>query len=417
MRKNTTILSCLALSSLLSVGLAPSATADVNQPQSSVHMQVNGTLNPQGDEYRPFYYDVPSLSDKNPGTLIRSEHVNNPQNPLGLKDNGPYKATRILYVSKNRTGKLIPVSGIVIESKEPWKGNGKRPLIAFAPGTQGVADKCAPSRQLADGIGDYEQVFFEPLLKKGYAVVITDYEGLGTPGMHTYMDRVSQGHAVLDSVRAARQLVGWDLSVDNPLGIDGYSQGGGASASAVEQADEYAPELKFKVAAIGAAPADLTLLPPTLDGTLYFLFEAFAFMGISHSYGIDFTADLNKEGKDVMLRAANACTQDLIPFIGKKLEKLTIDGTTVQQFINKEPYKSMLSDQHIGYRAPSMPVTLTHSKGDDVIPFHVGEKLAKEWSASGGNITFVPHTSGAHAFGSITHARIAVQQFEKVFGH
>nr|WP_275587053.1 lipase family protein [Arcanobacterium pluranimalium] len=412
------ILSCLALSSLLAAGIAPSAIADASPSQSSLQLQAGAQTDPQGDDYLPFYHNIPELSGDKPGTLLRSESVENPWNPLGIKASGPFKATRILYTSQNRTGKTIPVSGIVIESKAPWQGQGKRPLIAFAPGTQGVGDKCAPSRQLADtAVGDYEQYFFEAMLKKGYAVVVTDYEGLGTPGMHTYMDRISQGHAVLDSVRAVRQLKGWDIIAENPLAIDGYSQDGGAAASAAELADNYAPELKFKVAAIGVAPADLTLLPPTLDGTLYFLFEAFAFMGISHSYGIDFTADLNKEGKDVMLRAANACTQDLIPFIGKKLEKLTIDGTTVQQFINKEPYKSMLSDQHIGYRAPSMPVTLTHSKGDDVIPFHVGEKLAKEWSASGGDITFVPHTSGTHAFGSITHARIAVQQFEKVFGH
>ena len=50
--------------------------------------------------------------------------------------------------------------------------------------------------------------------------------------MHTYMDRVSQAHAVLDSDRAARQLEGWDINADNPVIINGYSQGGGAAAAA-----------------------------------------------------------------------------------------------------------------------------------------------------------------------------------------
>ncbi|MDK8812022.1 MULTISPECIES: lipase family protein [Corynebacterium] len=50
--------------------------------------------------------------------------------------------------------------------------------------------------------------------------------------MHTYMDRVSQSHALPDSAGAARQLEGWDTNADNPVIINGYSQGGGAAAAA-----------------------------------------------------------------------------------------------------------------------------------------------------------------------------------------
>ena len=41
-------------------------------------------------------------------------------------------------------------------------------------------------------------------IKAGYAVVRTDYDGLGTPGVHQYLVGTSEGRSVLDAVRAAR---------------------------------------------------------------------------------------------------------------------------------------------------------------------------------------------------------------------
>ncbi len=101
------------------------------------------------------------------------------------------------------------------------------------------------------------------MLARGYSVAVTDYEGLGTPGSHTYMARASQAHAVLDVVRAAQRLGNPELVAGGPVALAGYSQGGGASAAAVELAAQYAPELNLKGAYAGAVPADL----PQWDAT------------------------------------------------------------------------------------------------------------------------------------------------------
>ncbi|MDO5031293.1 alpha/beta fold hydrolase [Corynebacterium sp.] len=366
-----------------------------------------------GDEYSAFYHDPVDLAGSQPGQLFRAASVRNPANTLGITNVGPYKAQRILYSSINRTGKKVPVSGIVIEPKKEWTGKGPRPLVAFAPGTQGVADRCAPSRKIAEGVGDYEQFFFESFLKKGYAVVVTDYEGLGTPGIHTYMDRISQGHAVLDSARAAQQLEGWDISAKNPVFINGYSQGGGAAASAAELYDDYAPELNVKLAIAGAAPTDLTLLPTTLDGTTYFLFEAYALLGLSDSYGVDLNSHFSEKGQRVLLDATNTCTLGLGGFAGNTIEKLSADGRDVAKLVAEAPYNQVLADQHIGYDAPSIPVVLTHGRGDDVIPFATAEQLAKEWSERGADVTFIPNDAGSHVAGTIPHIKEAVAAIEK----
>ncbi|MGA5196075.1 hypothetical protein [Streptomyces exfoliatus] len=89
---------------------------------------------------------------------------------------------RIMYGTTDRAGKTISVTGTVLNPrKSPY---GQRPIVAFAPGTQGLADKCAPSRQMAEGT-EYEALPVKKLLDQGYAVVVTDYQGLGTPGVHT----------------------------------------------------------------------------------------------------------------------------------------------------------------------------------------------------------------------------------------
>jgi pimeloyl-ACP methyl ester carboxylesterase len=90
------------------------------------------------------------------------------------------------------------------------------------------------------------------MLARGYVVVATDYPGLGTPGIHPYLIGKSEGRAVLDSVRAARDLP--DAAASNRFAVWGHSQGGHASLYTGELAASYAPDLKL-VGVAAAAPA------------------------------------------------------------------------------------------------------------------------------------------------------------------
>ena len=181
---------------------------------------------------RPGFYEAPATLPSGNGTVIRSERMTfllDPLDATSLVRN----AQRVLYTTTSRRGTAIAASGTVLVPTSPWIGAGSRPVIGYAPGTQGMADRCAPSRQFSEGI-EYEGIGIEGLLLRGYAVAMPDYEGLGTAGIHTYMDRVSQGRATLDVVRAAQRLPGTGLTSTSPVGLMGYSQGGGAAAAAVE---------------------------------------------------------------------------------------------------------------------------------------------------------------------------------------
>ena len=77
--------------------------------------------------------------------------------------------------------------------------------------------------------------------------------GLGVPGIiHPYLIGISEGRAVLNSVRAARDLP--DAGASNRFAVWGHSQGGHASLYAGELAASYAPDLKL-VGVAAAAPA------------------------------------------------------------------------------------------------------------------------------------------------------------------
>ena len=115
------------------------------------------------------------------------------------------KAWQILYLSSTVSGAPTAVSGTVLVPTAAYSGT--RPVVAYASGTQGWGDQCAASKEMVAGNFD-EQFAVNNLLSKGWAVVVTDYPGLGTPGDETYNVGIPEGYAVLDSLRAATLLPG-----------------------------------------------------------------------------------------------------------------------------------------------------------------------------------------------------------------
>jgi pimeloyl-ACP methyl ester carboxylesterase len=167
---------------------------------------------------------------------------------------GASSTTLVLYRSTGVDGKATAVSGIVQlpKGKAPKKG---WPVITYAHGTTGIADQCAPSRDAAGTPVHPYNAYILPLvtrwLKAGYAVVRTDYEGLGTPGVHPYLIGNSEGRSTLDIVRAARRL---DPRISKTTIISGHSQGGHAALFAAALAPKYTPDLRLK-GTVAFAPA------------------------------------------------------------------------------------------------------------------------------------------------------------------
>ncbi len=161
---------------------------------------------------------------------------------------GAARTLRVLYRSSGSGGPAVAVSGVVSIPKGKAPGGGW-PVVTYAHPLYGGADACAPSRATTPfptfGFG-----LLARWLKAGYAVVRTDYEGLGTPGVHPVDVGTSEGPGVLDIVRAARQA---DPHISRTVAIVGGSQGGHAALWAAALARHYTPELAVK-ATVAFAP-------------------------------------------------------------------------------------------------------------------------------------------------------------------
>lgn len=362
---------------------------------------------------RPAFYEAPATLPSADGAVIRSEHVDfllDPLDATSLVRN----ANRVLYRTTNRAGTPIAASGTVLVPTTPWVGVGSRPVIGYAPGTQGMADRCAPSRLFSEGI-EYEGLGIEGLLQRGYAVAMPDYEGLGTVGVHTYMDRLSQGRATLDVVRAAQRLSGTGLSSTSPVGLMGYSQGGGAAASALELAPTYAPELRLKGAVVGAVPADLAKVATNLDGGLFSAFAFFALRGLAASHDLDLSPYLNATGRAAMDSVEQDCVFDLFDHAFVPSSTLSADGQPMSELMKREPFASIIEAQRIGTIRPTVPVLVTHSALDDTIPYGVGKAMARSWCGKGANVYLSTNIAPLHVGGMAPHIAEALPFFEARF--
>jgi pimeloyl-ACP methyl ester carboxylesterase len=193
---------------------------------------------PAGDA---FYTPPSPLPGRVHGDLIWQRPLTGPAVIAGSS-----RTLLILYRSSGSGGPAVPVSGVVSipEGKPP---TGGWPVITYAHGSLGIADSCAPSRT-ANRFGFS---LLSRWLKAGYAVARTDYEGLGTPGVHPNLVGTSEGPGVLDIVRAARQA---DPRISRTVAIVGGSQGGHAALWAAALAPRYTPELHVK-GTVAFAPA------------------------------------------------------------------------------------------------------------------------------------------------------------------
>ena len=336
-----------------------------------------------------FYTPPPQLPEAN-GAVIRWQDSTVAY--LGVS------AKRIMYKSTDVNNLPVVVTGTILLPTTAWTGGGARPLVSFAAGTQGQGDQCAPSLLFNQGL-EYEAATSFPMLAAGVAVVFTDYIGLGTPDrVHTYVNRVDEGHAVLDAAGAAQQLAtmgvpGVDVPTDGPVGIYGYSQGGGASAAAVELQPTYAPDLKLKGAAVGAPPADLAALAGgPADGSILTGAIGYAINGIIQT-NPDLAGPvaqlLNQRGHDVLAAVKGQCAAETALRYGfQHTSDYTKNGQPISAFLDQAPFKVVVDAQRIGTLKPTAPVYLWQGRNDDLVPFAQSLQLARDWCAQGATVQF-----------------------------
>ena len=361
------------------VGLAGAARADDGQS--------DGFYNPPAD--------LPGQA----GDSIREERFRIHLEPAGQ---AAVWATGARFMYDSYGGNRTAVTGTYFEPDNPWPEKGPRPLIAYAPGTQGMGDQCAPSRVFNQGIHysggldvtfGYEEVFVSTLVYRGFAVVVTDYEGLGTPGMHTFMNREAQGQALLDAARAALRLPGTSLNPHGPVALWGYSQGGAAAASAAELAQSYAPELDIVGVMAGAPPADLVEMLPFADGSILAGGVGYILNGLLAEYPEIARAvheKLTPAGEEMLASTRRQCvTETVLTYGFRHLQDFFTEDP--MQVVREEPFAGVLDRQRIGRLKPNAPVLIDINRFDPLVPWTAANQLGRDWCAQGADVEF--HTN------------------------
>jgi pimeloyl-ACP methyl ester carboxylesterase len=187
-----------------------------------------------------FYEDATKLTPEGKlGQVLMKESI--PTSTPGAD------AWRVAYVSSDALERKTVVTAVVIAPKSDVPKGG-RPIVSWAHGTTGTAQNCGPS-QLVNPAQPLNQYFLlggnawtdygvpgvDAFIERGYAVVATDYQGLGGGGVHQYAVAATQARDTINAIRAVGAM---GLAGDNKKAvIYGWSQGGGATIAAASLTD------------------------------------------------------------------------------------------------------------------------------------------------------------------------------------
>jgi Secretory lipase len=342
-----------------------------------------------------FYVPPDPLPPGQPGELIRAEPMDAYLVP-GVRLR--VRALRMLYRSTGAVGEPTAVSGIVLL---PGRACTRvRPLLGYAIGTHGIGDEAAPSRLLARGL-EWEAGLMVMALARGWAVAISDYQGLGTPGDHAYMVGRALGANVLDAMRAARVLAPDELPETGPAAIIGYSEGGAAAAWAAQLQPTYAPDVPLSAVAAGAAAANVEIAGPNLDGSFFSFFIAYGGIGYAAAYPeLDLDTYLTPKAAAGIEALRNSTILQAI-ISGPKYVRAA--DLTRPNVLELPDWRRRLAENRLGRIAPEAPVLLHHARRDQIVSFAQSTNLHDEWSALGADVRLyvtrggVDHISGAVA--------------------
>jgi pimeloyl-ACP methyl ester carboxylesterase len=345
----------------------------------------------------PFYQASAQQLAGPPGTIIRSE-------PMLFAPSGA-QAYRVLYRSTGLRGEPIAVSGVIIVPPGAAPAGG-RPIVAWAHPTTGVVPHCAPSLAL---FVFQQMAGLRQLIEQGAVVAATDYPGLGTAGPHPYLVGDSEARAVIDSVRAARNIAGADGGSD--FAVWGHSQGGQASLYTGLIARSYAPELHL-VGVAAAAPATslVTLMGDDFKTSGGKNLTAMTLWSWSRVFGAPIDKVVLPEAMPTVDRLADECIESIFDIMERRQTEKPLEQhfLSVPNIATVEPWHTLAAHNTPGPLPASIPLFLAQGTTDTIVAPNVTRAYMQRQCRAGGKVTMMWVPGVGHGFVARDSANTAV---------
>lgn len=310
------------------------------------------------------------------------------------------KATTLVFTPKG----TAPVGG--------W------PVVVWAHGTTGAADQCAPSRNVLNGL---EKDLIVALIKKGYAVVAPDYEGLGNDSVpHPYLNLTSAAQSILFAVQEVNKKYA-NLSKD--WSVIGWSQGGHAALAAAEF-NQALTGYDFK-GTVAIAPA--SYLAETLDLGMFVanetakagdLASATAIGATLYTYAAIVSSGIkagqtsfnyNQAFLDTKVPIAQQAETLCSPELGQKFAS-DIQATLVANNGDFAAYQALQPNfktdpdikQYLNVNMPAKtkldkPVYIYQGTADTTVPYPITETLVNNMLQLGTDVELIPKLGATHS--------------------
>ncbi|MET8150458.1 alpha/beta fold hydrolase [Actinoplanes sp. NPDC049668] len=300
-----------------------------------------------------FFVGGPAGAAIAPGTVIVSGTATLPAELSSLAT-----GKRIAYTTTALNGATATATGLVMTPKS----NRKNKTVVWGHGTTGLADKCAPSASQAV-FWPEARAAIAALLAKGWTVTAPDYPGLGTPGAHPYLIGLSEARAMIDSVKAARNL---DNKLTTQYAVDGHSQGGQGALFAGQIAPAYDGALVLKGVSSIAPVSNVPIFAPLVPGTSgqgYLVMGLYGLNAVNPAF--DPNSVLAAPAKQRTSVLQSGCLYEILAaYESLTAEELLVGGALPQPVVDQ-----LAAYDDPAQSAPTAPVLLVHGTEDEAVPY------------------------------------------------
>ncbi len=331
---------------------------------------------------------------------------------------------RITYETVYRDS-VINASGLVCIPV----AKGQFPLISFQNGTL-TKDDNAPS------VNPYntDYVMLESMAGNGYIMLMPDYIGFGASAklIHPYHQRTTTNDAVLDMLPACEDLLNTEevqAGTNGHIYLMGYSQGGWATLSVLDEAENGNGNLQINGASCGAGAYDLLnvseyfLDQETISSVHYlpyFIFSQIAYGAITD--GLQKFFNEPYASRIPQLFDGSKSSGEITAQLNDTIARL-IKPDMILNFSTSPAYdqvRQVMSDNSIQPWNTSTPLSFYHGTADETVPPFLSQDIYDGFIQAGtssSTVSLIEMEGMTHGTGIIPWGISTINWFNQLEGN